>query len=193
MRLHLSIEEQGAPQIGAAMRKLLQFSLAFLLVGCLLVASVNAQEFNENDIRAIAASLSKDLADPFDKLQLASDIRSFFEWRRRISGFARRTELEQKFKDAFAVFVKTLYTKDLRGAENRLKTDLLTRMINAYKKNQYDFQTFYQSIQNINSYYKEKLLPTMRKQIVQFAVILNESGTDALDILMQFTGIWPFC
>lgn len=175
------------------MRKYSQFALTILLVGCLLGYSANAQGFDENNIRAIAASLATDLADPFEKLQLASDIRSFFEWRKRISQFARETELEKKFKDAFAIFVTTLYTKDLRAAETRLSTDLLTRMVNAYNKNQYDFQQFYRKIQDASPYYRQKLLTTMRKVIVQFAVILNESSTDALDILIQITGIWPFC
>ena len=193
MRIHMSIKEQSTSQISSEKRKLLQFSLAILLAGCLLATSVNAQEFNKNSVRAIAKSLPKDLADPFDKFQLASGIKSFFEWRKRISGFALRTELEQKFKDAFAVFVGTLYTKDLRGAENRLKNDLLKKMITAYKKNENDFQNFYTTLQNTSSYYMEKSLVSMRKQIAQFAVVLNESGTDALDMLMQFTGIWPFC
>jgi len=193
MRLHLSIEEQGAPQIGGKKRKILQLSLTILLVSCLFGASVNAQGFDKNDIRAIAGSLAKDLTDPFDKLQLANDIRSFFEWRKRIQGFPIRAELEQKFKDAFAVFVTALYTKDLRGAEKRLQNGLLTKMIDAYKKNQDNFEKFYQSVQKRSPYYSKKLLTDMRKEIVQFAVVLNESGTDALNILMQFTGIWPFC
>jgi len=133
MRLHLSIEEQAAPQIGGSMCRIFQVALVVLLVECVFAYSANAQEFNVNSIRAIAASLSTDLSDPFNKLQLANDIRLYFDWRVKIKkfGYESESQFQQKFKDAFEIFVRTLYSKDLKGAENRLNTNILTTMVNA--------------------------------------------------------------
>ena len=194
MRLGLPIQKQRASQRQVAISKCSQFTLIVLLIFYIFCTSVSAEDFDENNLRAIAASLASDLADPFDKFELATDIRSFFLWRQRLHKMGDyKSELEQHFNNAFRIFVRTLFTKDFRGAQKRLNSALISEMLDAYRKNQHDFQQFYMALQQHSEYYEKKPLREMRKEIVQFTVILNESGTDSLQILMRFTGIWPFC
>jgi len=193
MCIHLSTEKQRTGQKFSGRQKWLRLFLAILLTICFSGSLSYAQDFNRDNIRQIANSLPTDLADPFDKFDLAYNIKAFFLLRQSLVGFARTADLENSFKKAFDIFVKTLYTKDLKNADQTLQDRLLDDMINAYKRNQRDFQRFYKVLQERSPYYSKMTLDTMRRQIVQFVLILNISGTDALAILARFTGIWPFC
>ena len=192
---YFSTKKHAAPKAGALMRRVMQFLSVILLAGFIFNHPVQAQEVNIGSIQIIAASLSKDLADPFKKLDLANDIRQFFEWRVKISplGYEGKDEFQQRFKEAFAVFVQTLYSKNLEGAESRLSQKTIESMVNAYVKNSHRFNEFYSKTQRYHKTYSGKPSLTMMLQIVQFAIILNESGTGMLENIMESTGIWPFC
>jgi hypothetical protein len=195
MRSYFSTKKQAAPKTGALMRRVMQFLSVILLAGFTFNHPAQAQEVSIGSIQIIAASLSKDLADPFKKLDLANDIRQFFEWRVKISplGYEGKDEFRQQFKEAFAVFVQTLYSKNLEGAESRLSQQTIESMVNAYVKNSRRFNEFYSKTQRYHKAYSGKPPLTMMLQIVQFAIILNESGTSLLESIMESTGIWPFC
>jgi hypothetical protein len=188
-------EKQIFSHAGVFMRRIMQFLSVILLAGFIFNHPAKAQEVNADSIRYIAASLSKDLADPFAKLDLANNIRQFFEWRVKITplGYEDKDKFQQQFKEAFVVFVQTLYSKNLEGAESRLTQKTIESMVGSYMKNSHRFNEFYSKSQRYHKAYSEKPPSTMMLQIVQFAIILNESETGLLETIMESTGIWPFC
>ena len=165
----------------------------FLILTLFSIGSVLGQEWNQQRIHAVAASLHKDLADPFDKVQLASDIRRYFEWRVRFSPnrYEADPEFQRQFKNAYSRFLSTLFTKSLEGADKRLQRQSISQMVQAYSKNRDGFIEFYRKMGEANPYYKRMPVFQMETKIIQFAVLLNESGI--LIEVLKYTGIFPFC
>ena len=168
-------------------------AFVFVLLAALSLGTASAQDWNEQRIRAVAASLSKDLSDPFDKVQLANDIRRYFELRVRYSPneYEANPEFQKKFKDAFSQFAATLFTKNFKGAEARLNKQFIFQMAQTYPKNRERFAEFYRKMGETNLYYQQMPISKMETKILQFAIILDESGT--LVEVLKFTGIFPFC
>jgi len=188
-------EKQVAPRAGVLMCRIMQFLSVILLAGFIFNHPAKAQEVNAESIKYIAASLSKDLSNPFTKLDLANSIRQFYEWRIKIKplGYENENKFQQQFIEAFAVFVQTLYSKNLEGAESRLAPKTVESMVSAYMRNSHRFNEFYAKTQRYHKAYSGKPPSSMMLQIVQFAVVLNESETGLLDTIIKSTGIWPFC
>ena len=99
MGFYFFTEKQEVPKAGLLMRRVMQALLVILLAGFILNHPAKAQEVNAASIKLIAASLSKDLADPFTKLDLANSIRQFIEWRAKIAplGYEDKIEFQQQF------------------------------------------------------------------------------------------------
>lgn len=167
----------------------------FLLLFVFLLGTVNAQEWDDARIRSVAAALHTDLSDPFEKVQLASDIRRYFEWRVSLSPneYERDREFQGRFKMAFSSFAGALFTKDLKGAEQRLQAQTIKQMTLSYRTNRERFSNFYQRMGAQNPYYKKMSVEQMERKLIQFAVILNEAGDSVLPEVLKFTGIFPFC
>jgi len=198
MCFYFFTEKQVVPQTGVLMRRTMQFLLVILFAGFIFNYPAKAQEMeviNAGNIQSIAASLSKDFADPFAKLDLANSIRRFFEWRVKIEplGYEKGNKFQQQFKEAFTVFVKTIYSKNLEGAESRLAPQTVESMLRAYVRNSNRFNEFYSKTQRYNQAYSEKSSSTMMLQVIQFTIVLNESEPGLLEHIMELTGIWPFC
>lgn len=175
------------------MSHLVRGTLLFIFLTLFSLGSVLAQEWSQQRIRAVAASLHKDLSDPFDKVQLASEIRRYYEWRVRFSpnNYEADMEFQKQFKSYFSRFASTLFTKSLEGADRRLQEQSISQMVKAYSKNRERFAEFYRRMGEANPYYRKMPISQMETIIVQFAIVLNEAGV--LIEVLKLTGIFPFC